>query len=137
MNPVCSVRNIDHIGIVVRDLDEALGFYRETFGMNPGPVEELPDQGVKATLIELGETRLELIQPTRPGTATARFLESRGEGLHHIAFRVEDIQGKLEVLKGKGLTLIDQEPREGLSGTIAFVHPKSVYGVLLELVQRR
>ena len=98
-------------------------------------IELMEDQGVRATLIEVGQTRLELLEPTSPESGVGRFIERRGEGLHHLAFNVTDISGKLQTLRTLGVDLIDQTPREGLSGTIAFVHPRSVFGILTELVE--
>ena len=98
-------------------------------------VKELEDQGVRAALISVGQTRLELLQPTGPETPVGRFIERRGEGLHHLAFNVKDVAAGLEAVKSQGLQVIDEAPREGLSGLIAFIHPRSVHGVLTELVQ--
>ena len=98
-------------------------------------VKELGDQGVRAALISVGQTRLELLQPTGPETPVGRFIERRGEGLHHLAFNVKDVAAGLEAVKSQGLQVIDEAPREGLSGLIAFIHPRSVHGVLTELVQ--
>ncbi|MDP6495901.1 MAG: methylmalonyl-CoA epimerase, partial [Dehalococcoidia bacterium] len=109
---------------------------QDVFGAPESQVEEITDQGVKAVILQLGNTDLELIQPVREGTGVARFLESKGEGMHHIAFEVDDIKEKLDILKGREFRLVDQEPRKGLAGTIAFVHPASTRGVLIELVQK-
>ena len=131
----CTVNYVDHVGIAVNDIDAALRFFGQVFGTPPAQVEELADQGVRATLIEVGQTRLELLEPLTPASAVGRFIERRGEGLHHLALNVTDIGGKLKTLDGLGLRLVDKEPREGLSGSIAFVHPASVFGVLTELVE--
>ena len=135
-NAACTVDYVDHVGIAVKDIDETMRFFQEVFDVPPGEIKELPDQGVKGVLLPVGQTRLELLQPLSADSPVGRFLERRGEGLHHLAFHVDDIAQKLQTLKDKGLELIDQAPREGLSGTIAFVHPKSVHGILTELVQR-
>lgn len=135
MAETCTVNYIDHVGIAVKDIDAALTLFQNVFGAPPAQVEELADQGVKATLIQVGETRLELLEPLSEDSAVGRFIERRGEGLHHLALNVDDIAGKLRVLETLGIRLIDQEPREGLSGTIAFIHPQSVFGVLTELVE--
>ena len=134
--PVCQARHIDHVAIVVKDAAETLGFYRDTFGVSDAPIEEIADQGVLAALVAVGGTNLELIQPVRPDTGVARFLDSRGEALHHVCFEVEDLQETLDSLKGSGARLIDESPREGLAGMIAFIHPKSTRGVLIELVDK-
>ena len=135
MNTPCTVQYADHVGIAVRDLDAAMALFHEVFGVPRGEVVELADQGVRATLLPLGQTRLELLQPLSPDSPVGRFIERRGEGLHHLAFNVEDIGGKLRALAALGVELVDSEPREGLSGTIAFLHPRSVHGVLTELVE--
>ena len=132
---VCTVNYIDHVGIAVNDIDAALKFFGDVFRTPPAAVEELADQGVRATLIQVGQTRLELLEPLSPESAVGRFIERRGEGLHHLALNVDDIQGKLAILAGRGIQLVDEKPREGLSGSIAFIHPRSVFGVLTELVE--
>ena len=132
---VCTVNYIDHVGIAVNDIDAALKFFEDVFQTPPAAVEELADQGVRATLIQVGETRLELLEPLSPESAVGRFIERRGEGLHHLALNVDDIEGKLAILAGRGIQLVDEKPREGLSGSIAFIHPRSVFGVLTELVE--
>ena len=134
--PVCHAKHINHVAIVVKDAAETLRFYRETFGVANAAIEEISDQGVLATLVAVGGTNLELIQPVRPDTGVARFLDSRGEALHHICFEVEDLQSTLDSLKASGARLIDESPREGLAGMIAFIHPKSTRGVLVELVDK-
>lgn len=131
----CTVNYIDHVGIAVSDIDAAMEFFGQVFEAPPSNVEEMTDQGVRATLIQVGQTRLELLEPLTAESAVGRFIERRGEGLHHLALNVSDIGGKLRTLEKRGLRLVDQEPREGLSGTIAFIHPSSVFGVLTELVE--
>ncbi len=135
MTEVCAVNYADHIGIAVNDIHAALEFFGVNFGAPDAKIVEMDDQGVKACLIEIGETRLELLEPLSPESAVGRFIERRGEGLHHLALNVDDIAGKLKILSANGLSLIDREPRHGLSGTIAFIHPRSVFGVLTELVE--
>ena len=134
MTEVCAVNYVDHVGIAVNDIHAALEFFSANFGTPDAEVVEMDDQGVRACLIAVGETRLELLQPLTPGSAVGRFIERRGEGLHHLALNVDDIAGKLKILSANGFSLIDNEPRHGLSGTIGFVHPRSVFGVLTELV---
>ena len=134
-SPACTVDYIDHVGIAVEDLEQAMAFFHEVFGAPLAEAEELADQGVKACLIAVGETRLELLQPLSPETPVGKFLERRGEGLHHLALHVDDVGKSIEGLREKGLQMIDLEPREGLSGIIAFVHPRSAHGILTELVQ--
>ena len=135
MTRTCIVDYVDHVGVAVADIEEAMGFFRRVFGTPAAEVEELEDQGVRACLIEVGQTRLELLQPMGPETPVGRFIERRGEGLHHLAFNVKDVSEGLEAVKGQGLQVIDEAPREGLSGLIAFIHPRSAHGVLTELVE--
>ena len=135
MNDTCTVQYVDHIGIAVHDLEAAVKFFQEVFGIPPGEIKELADQGVRATLMPVGRTRLELLQPLSPDSPVGRFLARRGEGLHHLALHVDSISDKLDILSSKGLELLDREPRPGLSGIIAFIHPRSVHGILTELVQ--
>lgn len=135
MTEVCTVNYIDHVGVAVKDIDAALAFFKKVFDVPDAEVELMEDQGVRATLIEVGQTRLELLEPTGADSGVGRFIERRGEGLHHLAFNVTDISGKLQTLQTLGVDLIDEVPRHGLSGTIAFVHPRSVFGILTELVE--
>ena len=135
MTAVCAVNYIDHVGVAVNDIEAAQAFFTANFGAPDAEVVALDDQGVRACLIEIGQTRLELLQPLTPESAVGRFLARSGEGLHHLALNVDDIGGKLRILSANGLSLVDREPRHGLSGTIAFVHPRSVFGVLTELVE--
>ncbi len=135
MTEVCTVNYIDHVGVAVKDIEAALAFFKKVFDVPDAEIVLMEDQGVRATLIEVGQTRLELLEPTCPESGVGRFIERRGEGLHHLAFNVTDISGKLQTLQTLGVDLIDQTPREGLSGTIAFVHPRSVFGILTELVE--
>jgi methylmalonyl-CoA epimerase len=132
---VCTVNYIDHVGVAVKDIEAVLAFFNKVFDVPDAEIVLMEDQGVRATLIGVGQTRLELLEPTGPESGVGRFIERRGEGLHHLAFNVTDISGKLQTLQTLGVDLIDQTPREGLSGTIAFVHPRSVFGILTELVE--
>ena len=135
MTEVCTVNYIDHVGVAVKDIEAVLAFFNKVFDVPDAEIVLMEDQGVRATLIEVGQTRLELLEPTCPEAGGGRCIERRGEGLHHLAFNVTDISGKLQTLQTLGVDLIDQTPREGLSGTIAFVHPRSVFGILTELVE--
>ena len=134
--PVCTARHVNHVCIAVSDIDDTLRFYRRTFGVGEAEVVELEDQGVRAALVRVGGSQLEFIQPSDPSGGVARFIERRGEGVHHVAFEVEDLQGQLDRLAADGVQLIDSEPREGLSGSIAFIHPRATRGVLIELVEQ-
>ena len=113
-----------------------MDLYRKLFDLGPAPVEEVPDQGVRACLLSVGTTRLEFIEPTDPNGSVARFIERRGEALHHVAFQVEDIGARLAALQDAGVELIDKAPRKGAAGTIAFLHPRATRGVLIELVEK-
>ena len=132
----CIAQHLNHVCIAVRDIEETLRLYRDLFGVDSAEIEEIADQGVKATLVRVGGSQLEFIQPTDHEGSVARFIERRGEGLHHVCFEVEDLQRTLDNLDAKGVELIDKEPRQGLSGMIAFLHPRSTGGVLIELVDQ-
>ena len=137
MPEACNINHLDHIGIAVTDIEKAVEMFTNVFGAPPCEIEQIDDQGVKATLIEVGQTRIELLEPLSPDSPVGKFIQNRGEGLHHLALNVSDIAQKLETLKDHDIRLIDQSPREGLSGTIAFIHPASVFGVLTELVENQ
>jgi methylmalonyl-CoA epimerase len=128
---------LDHIGIAVADLAQALAFYRDALGLDVEPPEEVPSQRVRAHFVPVGEATIELLEPTAADSPIAKFVEKRGPGVHHVTLRVDDIRGALGRLKARGVRLIDEEPREGAGGAlIAFVHPASTHGVLVELKQR-
>ena len=132
----CVARHINHVAIAVNDIDDTLAFYRDVFGAPKVEVEDIEDQAVRAALVRVGGSQLEFIQPTDPDGGVARFIASRGEGVHHIAFEVENLQERLDALAAHGVRLIDSAPREGLSGMIAFLHPRATRGVLIELVDQ-
>jgi methylmalonyl-CoA/ethylmalonyl-CoA epimerase len=124
-----------HVGVAVRSLDEALADYR-TMGFEAESVEDVPAQGVRVAFLETGPVRIELLESLRPDGVIARFVDRSGEGLHHLAFAVQDIRSEMRRLRERGLKLVDAEPRPGARGRlVAFVHPRSAHGVLLELVQ--
>lgn len=128
---------LDHVGIAVVDLDEALRFYRDALGLEIGAPEEVTSQHVRAHVVPAGEAALELLEATAPASPIAKYLEKRGPGLHHITLRVDDIHAALERLKARGVRLIDPSPRQGAHGSlVAFIHPSSAHGVLVELKQR-
>lgn len=128
------IQKIDHIGIAVSDLDEALKLYRDVLGLKVEKTEDFG--GMKIAFVPIGDTEFELLQPTDPDGALAKFLEKRGEGIQHIALRVDDVAASLEELKARGLRALDEKPRPGAGGaSIAFFHPKSTRGVLLEICQ--
>ena len=134
----CSVRHINHVCIAVLNIEETLVFYENLFGVTKsGEIETIEDQGVKAALVRVGASQLEFIQPIDNENGVAKFIERRGEGVHHICFEVDNLESKLNDLDLAGVQLIDKEPRDGLSGTIGFIHPKSTRGVLIELVDQK
>ena len=128
---------MDHIGVAVKNLDEVLDFYTEVLGLQSAGLEEVDEQKARTAFIPVGDTEIELLESTSPEGPIAKFIEKRGEGIHHIALRVEDLGMALEELKRRGVQLIDQSPRYGAGGAkIAFIHPKATKGVLLELSER-
>lgn len=130
------LEDIDHVGIAVTDLDASVERYRQAFGAEPIHRETVEHQGVEEVLIKVGTAYVQLLRALRPDTPVGRFLERRGEGVHHVGYRVGDIRSALSRLKDEGLPLVDQEPRPGSRGTtVAFVHPRGLDGVLIELVQ--
>jgi len=127
---------IDHIGIAVKSLGEALKVYENAIGLKVSGFDEVDDQGVRVAMLAIGESRIELLEPTGSDSPIEKFMAKRGEGIHHIAVRVENIEEALERLKTSGVRLIDSVPRRGAHNTrIAFIHPSSTHGVLLELVE--
>ena len=130
------IKKVAHISIAVKNLDEGIKTYQGLLGIKPSHIEEVPDQGIKAALIVLGDVEIELIEPTKPDTGVAKFLESKGEGIHHICFEVDNVDKELESLAARGVQLIDKKGRKGLAGKIGFIHPKSTRGVLIELAQK-
>ncbi|MGH9883050.1 MAG: methylmalonyl-CoA epimerase [Pyrinomonadaceae bacterium] len=129
---------IDHIGIATRQLEDATGIWRDALGLEPGHTQEVTEQGVRVTMLPIGESQIELLEPLSADSPVGKFLEKRGPGVHHIAIEVEDIGLALARLKEKGARLIDETPRVGANNClVAFVHPTAANGVLLELVQHR
>jgi methylmalonyl-CoA/ethylmalonyl-CoA epimerase len=130
------LKKLEHIGIAVADLDAALEMYRQALEMEPDEVLDVPDRGMKIAFFTVGETQLELLASTRPGSDIDNFLKKRGPGMHHLAFGVDDVAAALKGLKAKGVQLIDEEPKRGGRGNrIAFLHPKATGGVLVELCE--
>lgn len=131
------IKRVHHVAIAVKNLDEALQLYDNLFGAKPSKIETLPQQGVKAALLPMAEGgEIELLEPIDPESGVAKFLESRGEGIHHICLEVENVDQELRTLADKGVQLIDKEGRPGLAGRVGFLHPKSTKGVLIELAQK-
>jgi methylmalonyl-CoA/ethylmalonyl-CoA epimerase len=129
---------VDHIGIATPTIDEGLAVWRDALGFAPDSTEEVAEQGVRVCLLPVGDTHVELLEPLSAESAVGRFLAKRGPGIHHIAIEVRDIKASLAELKSKGARLIDETPRVGARGClVAFVHPSSTNGVLLELVQHK
>jgi methylmalonyl-CoA/ethylmalonyl-CoA epimerase len=132
MNP----SHIEHIGIAVVDLDNAISFYENVFGLKCYNIEDVPEQKVRTAFFMVGQTKIELLQSTDPEGPIGKFIQKRGEGLHHLAFAVTDIQEKLKFAESAGVKLIDVQPRQGAERLqIAFLHPKSTFGVLTELCE--
>ena len=126
---------IDHIGIAVNNLEDAVKLYTDVFGLKVSEIETVEEQKVKVAMIPIGESRIELLETTDPEGPLGKYVEKRGEGIHHLALEVSDIRGLLEILKGKGVPLIDEKPRIGAGGAkMAFIHPKGAK-VLMELVE--
>ena len=131
------IKKVDHVAIAVGNLEEALSFYEKLFGLKAEKIETLPQQAVKAAIIPVGKgSEIELIQPIDATSGVAKFLEKKGEGIHHIALEVDNIDQELKSLTARGVELIDKVPRSGLAGRVAFLHPKSTRGVLIELCQK-
>jgi methylmalonyl-CoA/ethylmalonyl-CoA epimerase len=131
------ILEVDHVGIAVEDLEAAVDHYRRVFGIEPAHRERVEDQGVDEVLFAAGSSEIQLLGALGPETPVGRFLARRGPGVHHVAYRVEDVANALDRLRGAGVRLIDERPRPGSRGTtIAFVHPSDMGGVLVELVQR-
>ena len=129
---------IDHIGIATQRIEDAAAVWRDALGLELDASEEIVSQGVKVAMFAVGESHIELLEPLAPNSPVGKFLEKRGPGIHHIAVRVEDIRASLAKLKAKGLRLIDEVPRVGAGGClVAFIHPATTNGVLLELVQHQ
>jgi methylmalonyl-CoA epimerase len=127
---------IDHVAIAVRDLDAAIAYYRDTFGCEVAHREVVERDGVEEALLEVAESYVQLLTPIRDDSPVAKFLERKGEGIHHVAYRVEDCGAALERVRAAGHRVIDEAPRPGSRGTtVAFVHPKTAFGTLIELVQ--
>ena len=129
------IKKVHHVGVVVRDMDQAMRFWRDTLGLHVHKIETIQEQGVRAALLTIGDSEIELLEPVVPDTGVARYLDSKGEGLHHVCFQVDSIDRDLEALKAKQVELIDQQPRIGLAGRICFLHPRAMLGTLVELCE--
>lgn len=132
-----AVKRIDHIGIIVQDIEVALKVYRDALGLQLAKTEFVPEQAVKIAFLPTAESEIELVEPTSDDSGIARYLSKRGEGIHHICFEVDDIESTLAQMAAQGMQLIDETPRAGSGGQrYAFVHPKSAHGVLIELYEK-
>jgi methylmalonyl-CoA/ethylmalonyl-CoA epimerase len=130
------LEKIHHLGYAVESVEAASRFYKVSFGAEPTGPETVKEQGIVATMFRVGDSMIELMQPTHPDSPVGRFLAKRGEGFHHVAFQVEDIEAALAALNDSGVELVDEEPKLGAGGTrTAFIHPKEAFGVLTELVE--
>ena len=132
-------KRIDHIAIIVRDIEQALVFYRDTLGITPGEIKEVPGEQVRIAFLPLGGpggSEIELIEPTTPDSSLTKFLEKRGEGLHHVCLEVESIDAALAEMQEKGAPVLDKQPRVAAEGRAIFLHPRGTNGVLLELLER-
>lgn len=130
---------IDHVAIIVRDIEQALAFYQDTLGLLPREIKEVQSEQVRIAFLPMGGpggSEIELIEPTDPQSSLSRFLEKRGEGLHHICLQVGDIEAALREMQAKGAAVLDREPRVAAEGRAIFLHPKSTHGVLLELLEK-
>jgi methylmalonyl-CoA/ethylmalonyl-CoA epimerase len=132
---VPEIKEIDHVAIVVKDIDSALGFWRDVLGLNLDHIEDVPSQASRVAFLPTGNSEVELVQPTDPESGLAKYLEKRGEGMHHLCMEVDDIVGMLVLLKDKGIHLINEEPIELPGRKMAFIHPKAANGVLVELYE--
>ena len=131
------ISHIEHIGIAVKNLDDSISLYENTFGLKCHKVEEVREQKVRTAFFKVGETKIELLESTDPNGPIGKFIEKRGEGIHHIAFAIKGLPSSLDELKSKGIKLIDKKPHQGAEGmNIAFIHPKETYGVLTELCEK-
>ena len=131
---------IDHVAIIVRDIEQALHFYRDTLGITPGEIREVPTEQVRIAFLPMGGpggSEIELISPTTTDSSLTKFLEKRGEGLHHICLEVADIDAALQEMQAKGAAVLDKQPRIAAEGRAIFLHPKGTNGVLLELLEKQ
>ena len=130
------IKKVNHIALLVEDIDQAAAFWRDALGLPMDPIEEVPQEQARVAFLPVGETKVELVQPTHSDTGLGKYLEKRGSGIHHICLEVEDIEAVMADLKDKGVQLINPTPQARESGTLyAFIHPKSAFGVLVELYQ--
>jgi len=130
------IKRVDHIAIAVKSLDEALAVFEGLLGVKAAHTETMTEQGVKAALIPIGDGEIELIEPINPEGGVAKFIEKRGEGIHHICLEVDNVDEELKSLAARGVELIDKRGRKGLAGKVGFLHPRAAKGVLIELAEK-
>src|SRR5215831_8177577 len=133
------LKRIDHVAIIVRNIEQALIFYRDTLGITPGEIKDVPTEQVRIAFLPMGGpggSEIELIEPTTPDSSLTKFLDKRGEGLHHICLEVDDIDAALAEMQEKGAPVLDKQPRVAAGGRAIFIHPKAAHGVLLELIEK-
>jgi methylmalonyl-CoA/ethylmalonyl-CoA epimerase len=131
-----TIKKVNHLALLVEDINQAAAFWRDALGLPMDPIEDVPQEHARVAFLPVGETKIELVQPTNPDTGLGKYLEKRGAGIHHICLEVEDIEAVLADLKEKGVQLINPTPQARENGTLyAFIHPKSAFGVLVELYQ--
>jgi methylmalonyl-CoA/ethylmalonyl-CoA epimerase len=134
-SPIRSLGKVHHVALIVASIETSLGFWRDTLGAPLEAVMDIEQDRVRIAFLTVGESKIELVQPTDDTTGVARFLASKGEGFHHVCLEVEDLAGTLTRLATDGLELIDSAPRRGAEGPVAFIHPRSCHGVLVELIE--
>ena len=132
---ICTAKSINHVCIAVENIVESVNLYVDLFGISLPKIETIPDQKVKAAMVNIGNTSLEFIEPVDNESGVAKFIRNKGEGIHHICFEVENIEKSIKKLQNAEVELIDEQPRQGLEGMIAFIHPKSTGNVLVELIE--
>lgn len=130
------IKKINHVAIIVEDIDQAMAFWRDGLGLEIEKIKKIPEQEARVAFLPLGESEIELVEPTTEDSGIARFMSKRGPGMHHVCFEVDDIHGSLEHLRKRGIRLINETPRRGSDGKLyAFIHPESTHGVLVELYE--
>ena len=129
------LKKIHHVGVVVPNLEESLRFWRDTLGLHFTKSATIEEQGVRAAMLKVGDSEIELLEPLSPDNGVGKFLARRGGGMHHVCFESDDVERELDAARAKGIQLIDQKPRHGLAGMICFLHPKATRGVLVEYAQ--
>ncbi len=134
-DPIGRLGRVHHVALIVRSIDDALGLWREALHLEPETVMDIPDDRVRIAFLGVGESKIELVEPTDDSTGVARFLENKGEGFHHVCFEVANLAETLLRLEIDGIELIDSTPRRGAEGPVAFLHPRSCHGVLVELIE--